>query len=110
MGTRETEPAHDRRGEPYWRTSCPRKADSCRRFWKILIVELPGKDGFALLREIRDSAHRETRVLAVTAHALPPDSERAIGAAFDGYVRRPVDIRRVSDQGQSAIAAATAAA
>jgi CheY-like chemotaxis protein len=40
-------------------------------------IQLPGKDGFALLREIRGSAHSARWVLALTAHAMRGDRERA---------------------------------
>ena len=56
-------------------------------------IQLPGKDGFELLGEIRASAHRTMRVLALTAHAMSGDRERAIAAGFDGYITKPIDIR-----------------
>jgi two-component system cell cycle response regulator DivK len=59
----------------------------------LMDIQLPGKDGFALLGEIRESPHRALRIIALTAHAMSGDRERAIGAGFDGYITKPIDIR-----------------
>jgi CheY-like chemotaxis protein len=70
----------------------------------LMDIQLPGKDGFALLGEIRGSAHGATRVLALTAHAMSGDRERALDAGFDGYITKPIDIRRFQEQVEQAIA------
>jgi CheY-like chemotaxis protein len=59
----------------------------------LMDIQLPGKDGFALLGEIRRSPHAALRVLALTAHAMSGDRERALQAGFDGYITKPIDIR-----------------
>jgi CheY-like chemotaxis protein len=59
----------------------------------LMDIQLPGKDGFALLDEIRKSPHAALRVLALTAHAMRGDRERALQAGFDGYITKPIDIR-----------------
>jgi two-component system, cell cycle response regulator DivK len=59
----------------------------------LMDIQLPGKDGYALLEEIRRSPHQELRVLALTAHAMSGDRERALSAGFDGYITKPIDIR-----------------
>lgn len=70
----------------------------------LMDIQLPGKDGFALLQEIRESAHRGLRVLALTAHAMTGDRERALQAGFDGYITKPIDIRSFPDQVRRALA------
>ena len=40
-------------------------------------IQLPGKDGFALLAEIRASPQAALRVVALTAHAMTGDRDRA---------------------------------
>jgi two-component system, cell cycle response regulator DivK len=69
----------------------------------LMDIQLPGKDGFELLAEIRGSAHRALRVLALTAHAMSGDRERAMAAGFDGYITKPIDIRTFPEQVQRAI-------
>lgn len=64
----------------------------------LMDIQLPGKDGFALLEEIRQSPHRALRVVALTAHAMAGDQERALAAGFDGYITKPIDIRNFPDQ------------
>jgi len=58
----------------------------------LMDIQLPGKDGFALLLEIRGSQHAGLRVVALTAHAMQGDRERALRAGFDGYITKPIDI------------------
>lgn len=64
----------------------------------LMDIQLPGRDGFALLNEIRASAHRALRVVALTAHAMAGDRERALAAGFDGYITKPIDIRSFPEQ------------
>ncbi len=69
----------------------------------LMDIQLPGKDGFELLGEIRASDHRTLRVLALTAHAMSGDRERALEAGFDGYITKPIDIRNFPVQVQRAV-------
>jgi two-component system, cell cycle response regulator DivK len=64
----------------------------------LMDIQLPGKDGFALLQEIRASASSHVRVIALTAHAMTGDRERALEAGFDGYITKPIDIRAFPQQ------------
>jgi len=69
----------------------------------LMDIQLPGKDGFALLQEIRKSPHAGVRIIALTAHAMTGDRERALDAGFDGYITKPIDIRNFPDQVQRAL-------
>lgn len=69
----------------------------------LMDIQLPGKDGFALLDEIRRSPYRGLRVIALTAHAMAGDRERALEAGFDGYITKPIDVRRFPEQIASAL-------
>ena len=64
----------------------------------LMDIQLPGQDGFALLREIRQSPFSGLRVVALTAHAMTGDRERALEAGFDGYITKPIDIRNFPTQ------------
>lgn len=69
----------------------------------LMDIQLPGKDGFALLQDIRQSASPPVRVIALTAHAMTGDRERALAAGFDGYITKPIDIRNFPEQVQRAL-------
>ena len=69
----------------------------------LMDIQLPGKDGFALLSDIRGSVHGKLRVLALTAHAMSGDRERALEAGFDGYITKPIDIRSFPQEVQQAL-------
>ncbi len=73
----------------------------------LMDIQLPGKDGFALLDEIRRSPHSGLRVLALTAHAMSGDRERALQAGFDGYITKPIDIRSFPEAVKRALAGET---
>lgn len=72
--------------------------ESARPGLVLMDIQLPGKDGFALLQEIRNSPHRALKVVALTAHAMAGDRERALEAGFDGYITKPIDIRSFPEQ------------
>ncbi|MFL5402174.1 MAG: response regulator [Gemmatimonadales bacterium] len=70
----------------------------------LMDIQLPGKDGFALLEEIRSSRVSGLRVVALSAHAMTGDRERALEAGFDGYITKPIDIRGFPEQIARAVA------
>lgn len=70
----------------------------------LMDIQMPGKDGFTLLKELRASEYREQRIVALTANAMAGDMERAIAAGFDGYISKPIDIRNFPDQVAAALA------
>jgi CheY-like chemotaxis protein len=73
----------------------------------LMDIQLPGKDGFTLLQEIRRSARPDLTVVALTAHAMTGDRERALQAGFNGYITKPIDIRSFPEMVQSALAGGT---
>ena len=52
----------------------------------LLDIQLPGRDGYEVLEELLALPERSWKVVALTAHALPEDRERAKAAGFDGYL------------------------
>ena len=59
----------------------------------LLDIQLPGRDGFAILKELLALPERSWKVVALTAHAMPEDRARAEAAGFDGYITKPIDVR-----------------
>ena len=60
----------------------------------LLDIQLPGRDGYALLEDLHAmEGDHPWQVVALTAHAMPTDRERALAAGFDGYITKPIDVR-----------------
>jgi CheY-like chemotaxis protein len=63
----------------------------------LLDIQLPGRDGFALLEDLKalrtTEGDHSWKVIALTAHAMPGDREAALAAGFDGYITKPIDVR-----------------
>ena len=57
-------------------------------------IAMPGRDGYAVLNEVRQveaALGRRVPVAAVSAYAHVEDRQRAIAAGFDQYLAKPVD-------------------
>jgi CheY-like chemotaxis protein len=65
----------------------------------ICDLQLPGMDGFDVLRGLRAlPALIGVPVVAVTAYAMVGDRERILAAGFDGYISKPIDPRTFADE------------
>ncbi len=59
----------------------------------LLDIGLPDVDGFEILRRLRAMPSTErVPIIAVTAH-LTPEYEQRISTAFDGLIRKPIDVQ-----------------
>jgi len=58
----------------------------------LLDIQLPGEDGFQLLERLRAGGGALPPVVALTAHAMAGDRERALAAGFDGYLTKPIEV------------------
>jgi two-component system cell cycle response regulator DivK len=68
----------------------------------LMDLQLPGMDGTAALRQLRDSPRtRSVPVVAVTAYAMKEDRERALSAGFDGYLEKPISVQALPEQVRS---------
>jgi CheY-like chemotaxis protein len=62
----------------------------------LLDIQLPGMDGFEVLRRLRaDSATRDIPVIAVSANAMGSDIEEGRAAGFADYLTKPIDLARL---------------
>jgi PAS domain S-box-containing protein len=60
----------------------------------LLDIQLPGIDGYEVLRRLRaGEGTRDIPVIAVSANAMPGDIERGEAAGFDAYLTKPIDQR-----------------
>ena len=74
----------------------PEALDLCTELLPDALVSdlgMPGRDGYSLIREVRDTLHEAAPRLAValSAYASPPDRERAIAAGFNHHIAKPID-------------------
>ncbi len=61
----------------------------------LLDIQIPREDGYAIIRQIRDTpALNQTKVIAVTSNVMPDDVARAREAGFDGFIGKPLDLER----------------
>jgi CheY-like chemotaxis protein len=59
----------------------------------LLDIQLPGIDGFEVLRRLRANARtRKIPVVAVSANAMPADLAQARAAGFAEYLTKPLDL------------------
>ena len=56
---------------------------------------LPGLDGFAVARALRDQVGYATTLVAVTGFASAADARRAIEAGFDYHLPKPFDLEQL---------------
>jgi len=64
----------------------------------FLDLQLPKKDGYAVLGEMRaDPKLAGMRVVALTANVSRRELERCREAGFDGFIGKPIDGRRFSE-------------
>lgn len=63
----------------------------------FLDIQLPGKDGHQILKEIRaNTMLLQPIVIALTANVMRQDIEKARSSGFDGFIGKPIDGRRFS--------------
>jgi len=64
----------------------------------LMDMSLPVIDGWEATRTLKaDEATRSIPVVALTAHAMTTDRERALEAGCDAYETKPVELKRLID-------------
>lgn len=59
----------------------------------LLDINLPGMDGFEVLRQLRALPETaDTIVLALSANAMPDDVEKGLAAGFRRYLTKPIRV------------------
>ena len=65
----------------------------------LMDIHLPGVDGLSVVQELkRDERTRNVPILALTAHAMRGDEERALQAGCDGYLAKPISPKKVVEE------------
>jgi two-component system cell cycle response regulator DivK len=71
----------------------------------LLDIQLPGMDGFAALRQLRaDPITKSTPVIAVTASAMEQDRQKILAAGFDGYMTKPINVKKFTEEIRTVLA------
>jgi CheY-like chemotaxis protein len=55
----------------------------------ILDIQLPGLDGYAVCRRLRDRGV-QSPILALSSSAMPAQIQRGVAAGFDAYLTKPI--------------------
>ena len=65
----------------------------------LMDLSLPVVDGWEATRQIKaNPALCAIPVIALTAHAMVGDRERALAAGCDGYISKPIEVTMLYDQ------------
>ena len=61
----------------------------------LMDMSLPVMDGWTATREIKKDADPHIPVIALTAHAMASDRDRALEAGCDDYDTKPIELARL---------------
>jgi two-component system cell cycle response regulator DivK len=65
----------------------------------LMDVAMPGIDGWEATRRLKaDMETAHIPVIALTAHAMAEDRQRAVEAGCEGYLAKPIEPRRVVEE------------
>jgi len=68
----------------------------------LMDISLPAMDGWEVTRLLKANAlTRHIPIIALTAHAMVSDREKALGIGCDDYDTKPVDFVRLSEKIES---------
>jgi CheY-like chemotaxis protein len=70
----------------------------------LLDMSLPVLDGWEAARRIRASDSARIPIIALTAHALSDDREKALAAGCDEFDTKPIDLPRLLGKIESLLA------
>jgi two-component system cell cycle response regulator DivK len=68
----------------------------------LMDISLPKIDGYEVTRRLKEQeTFKAVPIIALTAHAMKGDREKALEAGCDGYIPKPISVRELPDQIQT---------
>ncbi len=65
----------------------------------LLDINMPDMDGYTLTSKIKaNPALHNIPIVAITANVMRGDREKVFNAGCDGYIEKPIDVDRFTDQ------------
>lgn len=65
----------------------------------LMDLSLPKMDGWTATREIKAQVDlQEIPIIALTAHAMKGDKERALEAGCDDYITKPINLQELANK------------
>ncbi|OPL14118.1 MAG: two-component system response regulator [delta proteobacterium ML8_D] len=65
----------------------------------LLDISLPKMGGYEVVKNLRlREEFKHTSIIALTAHAMKGDEEKALQAGFNGYISKPIDVHELPKQ------------
>ncbi|MCJ7602660.1 MAG: response regulator [Desulfobulbaceae bacterium] len=65
----------------------------------LMDISMPKIDGYEVTRRLKTMEdYKDITVIALTAHAMKGDREKALAAGCKGYITKPINIREFSEQ------------
>ena len=74
----------------------------------LMDIQMPGKDGLEVTRDLKaDPATRHIRIVAFTAFAMRGDEAKMRAAGCDGYLSKPIEVKKFGAQVRACLQAST---
>lgn len=61
----------------------------------LVDIQMPRRDGFEVLAFVRQHFEPSPPVMAITAHAMRGDRERALARGFEEYFTKPIEVAKL---------------
>src|SRR5262249_3993163 len=70
----------------------------------LMDIQLPGMSGIDALKTLRaDAGTANIPIVAITASVMQHDRQQIMGAGFDGFIEKPVNLKNLFETVQKAL-------